>query len=236
MKEKLVQAVEGTVEVQGRNATSECSVPGIDWEEIAKRVDPTRQHITARDCFIHYRQDDATTINKSAWSTDEDKKLAVLAVKYDECGWVTIASELGTNRTPLQCLQRYQQSMNMKLVNSADWTIDEDTMLKKAVEIHGSKNWQLVANMMNTGRSATQCGQRWRKGFQLREDVVAGHWTEQDERMLFLSAIMHEIPTSTAVKKTPEEIEAFLAAETSGANDPSDALMVRELGAKLIKY
>ena len=237
MKDKLIQAVEGSVAGQVRNATSEL-FPVTDWEEIATSVDPSGQHLTARDCFIYYRQNDATTINKSAWSIDEDKKLAALAAKYEECGWVTIAAELDTRRTPLQCLQRYQQSLNMKLVNNADWSIDEDMMLKKAVEVHGIRNWQLVANMMNTGRSATQCGQRWRKGFQLREDVVAGHWTEQDERMLFLSAIMHEIPTSTAVKKTPEEIESFLL-DTSSANGRTDgtqqsnASMVCESCARL---
>ena len=221
MKDVLVQTVEGGQESNDIDGY----FPVKDWGKIADRVDPHRHHLTSRDCFIRYRQNDATTINKSAWSIDEDKKLAILVAKYDECGWVTIADELGTKRTPIQCLQRYQQSLNMKMVNSADWSIDEDMMLKKAVEVHGSRNWQLVANMMNTGRSATQCGQRWRKGFQLREDVVAGHWSEQDERMLFLSAIMHEVPTSTAVKKSHEEIEAFLT-DTSGVNGPSDSSMV----------
>lgn len=126
-----------------------------------------------------------------------------------ECGWIKIAHELGTNRTPLQCLQRYQQALNPKLVNSNEWTSVEDGLLRKAVEIYGTKSWQNVSTMIS-GRSAVQCGARYRKSSKSRDDIVDGSWAAIDERRLFLAAIAYEIPTSSIFKKTPAEINDML--------------------------
>lgn len=128
-----------------------------------------------------------------------------------ECGWVKIADDLGTRRTPLQCLQRYQQALNSKLVDSSEWTRDEDNMLRKAVEIHGTKNWQNVASII-LGRSAVQCGARYRKSSKSRNDIVDGSWADVDERKLFLASVAYEIPTSSIFKKTTAEIDAFVSA------------------------
>jgi Myb-like DNA-binding domain len=127
---------------------------------------------------------------------------------------VKIADDLGTSRTPLQCLQRYQQALNVKLVNSSEWTTDEDNLLRKGVELYGTKNWQNVASMIS-GRSAVQCGARYRKSSKSRDDIVDGSWTEIDERRLFLAAIAYDIPTSSIFKKTTAEIAAFIATENT---------------------
>lgn len=123
-----------------------------------------------------------------------------------------IAGDLGTNRTPLQCIQRYQQALNNKLTKTTEWTKEEDILLKKSAEIYGSKNWQNVANMLS-GRSAVQCGAKFRKSSKCRDDIVDGSWIEIDERKLFLSAVVHEIPTSSVFKKTEVEINEFLNSE-----------------------
>lgn len=136
--------------------------------------------------------------------------ICILFINPQECGWVKIADDLGTSRTPLQCLQRYQQALNIKLVNSCEWTRNEDDLLRKGVELYGAKNWQNVASMIS-GRSAVQCGARYRKSSKSRDDIVDGSWTEIDERRLFLAAIAYDIPTSSIFKKTAAEIEAFLA-------------------------
>lgn len=137
-----------------------------------------------------------------------------------------IAEDLGTSRTPLQCLQRYQQALNVKLVNSSEWTTDEDTLLRKGVELYGTKNWQNVASMIS-GRSAVQCGARYRKSSKSRDDIVDGSWTEIDERKLFLAAIAYEIPTSSIFKKSAAEISALIASEDvplAGSADRSSAV------------
>ena len=63
---------------------------------------------------------------------------------------------------------------------------------------------------MISGRSAVQCGAKYRKSSKCRDDIVDGSWLEIDERRLFLGAVVYEIPTSSTLKKTDAEIEAFL--------------------------
>ena len=109
----------------------------------------------------------------------------------------------------MQCIQRYQQALNNKLAKTTEWTKEEDDLLRKGAEIYGSKNWQNVANMIS-GRSAVQCGAKYRKSSKCRDDIVDGSWLEIDERRLFLGAVVYEIPTSSVQKKTNAEIDAFL--------------------------
>ena len=125
-----------------------------------------------------------------------------------------IAEELKSNRTPLQCLQRYQQALNTKLANTSEWTIAEDILLKKAAEMYGTKNWQNAANMIS-GRSAVQCGARYRKSSKIRDDITEGSWLDIDERRLFLGAVAYELPTSSLFKKSESEIENYLMDEPS---------------------
>lgn len=211
----------------------------IDWVDMSAKLSTKSQTFTARDCYIHYRNVESKDINKGIWGANEDRKLlalvnssevsskriffnyffcverckliiCILFINPQECGWVKIADDLGTSRTPLQCLQRYQQALNIKLVNSCEWTRNEDDLLRKGVELYGAKNWQNVASMIS-GRSAVQCGARYRKSSKSRDDIVDGSWTEIDERRLFLAAIAYDIPTSSIFKKTAAEIEAFMA-------------------------
>ena len=125
-----------------------------------------------------------------------------------------IAEELKSNRTPLQCLQRYQQALNTKLANTSEWTIAEDILLKKAAEMYGTKNWQNAANMIS-GRSAVQCGARYRKSSKIRDDITEGSWLDIDERRLFLGAVAYELPTSSLFKKSEIEIDSYLMDEPS---------------------
>ena len=65
---------------------------------------------------------------------------------------------LGTNRTPFQCLARYQRSLNADILRK-EWTAEEDGQLRAAVELYGEKDWQTVANALE-GRAGTQCSNR----------------------------------------------------------------------------
>lgn len=66
--------------------------------------------------------------------------------------------ELNTNRTPFQCLSRFQRSLNASIIK-AEWTSSEDNELRRAVAEHGEANWQLVASTLD-GRTGTQCSNR----------------------------------------------------------------------------
>jgi transcription factor MYB, plant len=91
----------------------------------------------------------------------EDKNILYVVQQQKElsnCNWIDIAASLGTNRTPFQCLARYQRSLNASILKR-EWTEEEDYQLRAAVEAFGESNWQVVASAME-GRTGTQCSNR----------------------------------------------------------------------------
>ncbi|KAI4347239.1 hypothetical protein L6164_008067 [Bauhinia variegata] len=93
--------------------------------------------------------------------------------------WFDIALSLGTNRTPLQCLARYQRSLNPSILHS-EWTEEEDAQLCSAVATFGESNWQAVASVLER-RTGTQCSNRWKKA--LCPERKGGYTQEEDERL-----------------------------------------------------
>ena len=85
----------------------------IDWIEISAHMGSTYKPM---DCYIEYRNNLDTTINKSKWTKEEDSKLSLLASEHREHNWALISALLSTNRTPMQCLKRYQLYLNKVFV------------------------------------------------------------------------------------------------------------------------
>lgn len=90
-------------------------------------------------------------------------------------------------------------------------------MLRTCTAMYGTRNWQVIASFI-TGRSASQCGNRYRKSSGVREDLIDGTWLEVDERRLFLAAVAYEIPTSSIFKKSTAEIEELFNSYGSGSS------------------
>jgi myb proto-oncogene protein len=97
-------------------------------------------------------------INHNPWTAKEDKNLLLLVQEKGINNWFDIAASLGTNRTPFQCLARYQRSLNASMLKS-EWTKDEDAQLRAAVEVFGEKDWQSVASALER-RTGNQCSNR----------------------------------------------------------------------------
>lgn len=97
-------------------------------------------------------------VNHEPWTRQEEKRLLLILQNRGIYNWINIAVELGTNRTPFQCLVRYQRSLNPLILNR-EWTKEEDMQLLAMVETFGEKNWQLVAAQLE-GRAANQCATR----------------------------------------------------------------------------
>lgn len=97
-------------------------------------------------------------INQNPWTILEDKKLLFIVQERGVYNWIDISIALGSNRTPFQCLARYQRSLNPHILNK-DWTEDEDAKLRAAVDSFGDNNWQLVASNLE-GRTGAQCSNR----------------------------------------------------------------------------
>lgn len=79
-------------------------------------------------------------INRDPWTTSEDKNLLFTIQQKGLNNWIEIAVSSGTNRTPFQCLSRYQRSLNASILKR-EWTKDEDDKLRAAVATFGLGDW-----------------------------------------------------------------------------------------------
>lgn len=169
----------------------------INWKEIATLF----KEFSPFECFIQYHNVVKPELNRSSWSAEEEKLLLNLVLKFNEHNWPNIAFELGTKRSPFECLRHYQQALNNKLVNSSDWTPEEDLKLKEAVNICGLANWNRVSSFVK-GRTSDQCLNRWRKSDYCQDNIISGPWQHWEERQLFLTAISYEVPSLVSSQKS----------------------------------
>ncbi|XP_052790341.1 uncharacterized protein LOC128224515 isoform X1 [Mya arenaria] len=140
----------------------------------------------ATECEKMWRTVLQPGINKEKWSEDEDKKLEELVEKHNMRDWKAIAEELGTNRTPYQCLQHYQEEHFD--YDQSPWTEAEDELLKEVVETcrygSGVIPWPQVAYYIER-RSTKMCEMRWSK---VDPSLTHGRWTEAED-MALLAAV-----------------------------------------------
>eukprot|EP00516_Mucochytrium_quahogii_P011816 CAMPEP_0203790696 /NCGR_PEP_ID=MMETSP0100_2-20121128/4195_1 /ASSEMBLY_ACC=CAM_ASM_000210 /TAXON_ID=96639 /ORGANISM=" , Strain NY0313808BC1" /LENGTH=334 /DNA_ID=CAMNT_0050693877 /DNA_START=32 /DNA_END=1034 /DNA_ORIENTATION=- len=61
------------------------------------------------------------------------------------------------------------------------WTVEEDALLTKAVQIHKGKNWKNVAASLNN-RTRAQCAHRWQKV--LNPEIKKGAWSQEEDELL----------------------------------------------------
>ena len=141
-----------------------------------------------------------------------------LAEIYNDCFWIDIANQLKTERSPWDCFSHYQQVLNNKLLNTSEWTEEEDCKLNNAIQEYGFKNWKNVANSI-PGRSSTQCNYRWRKSIECNSTLVGGTWTDEENRKLFLAAISHKLPLAVESCLNNVDIEQFLNINDSNLPD-----------------
>jgi hypothetical protein len=82
---------------------------------------------------------DPTTARTGKWTADEDIKLKDAVQTYSGKNWVAIAV-LVPGRTRLQCHNRWHTSLVYSIDQvtgrKGQWTADEDSKLKDAVETH----------------------------------------------------------------------------------------------------
>lgn len=62
-----------------------------------------------------------------------------------------------------------------------NWTLKEDDILQKAVEIHNGKNWKKIAECF-PDRTDVQCLHRWQKV--LNPELVKGPWSKEEDEII----------------------------------------------------
>lgn len=187
------------------------SLPGengqIDWKSVSEQL----KSKSAFQCFSFHHNSLQT--NSQPWSGEEEKKLLRLVKLYKEHYWSQVAEELGTGRSPMDCLRHYQQALNPNHSKVGEWTKEEDQLLNDLVKQYGEDNWQTIASHL-PGRTSFQCSDRFRHRPWSQDHITAGPWTSQDQRALFLAAIACEIPCNAGNENSTEEQE-----ETSISGD-----------------
>jgi hypothetical protein len=168
-----------------------------NWIAVAALV-PSR---TKRQCRERWLKAldlsiDLAIDHKGAWTEDEDFKLKKSVQIHGGKDWAAIAA-LIPGRTRSQCSNRWHDVLDPSIALMAGskgrWTVDEDIMLKHAVQTRGSKSWVAVSALV-PGRTKGQCRNRWRDVLKPSITLTArrrGKWAVDEDLRLKNSVEMH---------------------------------------------
>lgn len=107
----------------------------------------------------HYQLDMAPVYVKGgAWTNVEDEILKAAVAKYGLTQWARVSSLLA-KKTAKQCKARWEEWLNPR-VNHLEWSRDEDAKLLRLARLMPNQ-WRSISNI--TGRTATQCVERYQK-------------------------------------------------------------------------
>ncbi|NXD00201.1 SNPC4 protein, partial [Certhia familiaris] len=151
-----------------------------DWDKISNiHFDGQRSSEELKRFWQNWEH---PSINKNEWTEEEIVMLQQIAAKHNYLDWQTIAQELGTNRTPFQCLQKYQ--IYNKDLKRKEWTKDEDQILLELVQemrVGSHIPYKKIAYYME-GRDSAQLIYRWTKS--VDPSLKKGPWTPEEDAML----------------------------------------------------
>jgi hypothetical protein len=80
------------------------------------------------------------------------------------------------------------------------WTIEEDELLRQAVQVHGPHKWSLIASHI-PNRTPMQCSTRWLGA--LNPNIHKGRWTENEDAVLRYSVLEYANVTDAEGKLQP---------------------------------
>ncbi|NWW47699.1 SNPC4 protein, partial [Pedionomus torquatus] len=205
--EKQIKEVEQ--EIEAINQLPESDLLGNrfdehDWEKISNiHFDGQRSSEELKKFWQNWEH---PSINKKEWTEEEIEKLKKIAVEHGCLDWQAIAQELGTNRTPFQCLQKYQ--VYNKDLKRKEWTKSEDQMLLELVQemrVGSHIPYKKIAYYME-GRDSAQLIYRWTKS--VDPSLKKGPWMPEEDAMLL-----------AAVKKYGERDWYKIRTEVPGRSD-----------------
>ncbi|XP_045145222.1 snRNA-activating protein complex subunit 4 isoform X2 [Echinops telfairi] len=158
-----------------------------DWEKISNvNFEGGR---SAEEIRKFWQNCEHPSINQQAWSSEEVERLQVLSAQHGHLQWQQIAEELGTRRSPFQCLQKYQQ--HNRALKRREWTEEEDCMLTQLVQemrVGSHIPYRRIVYYME-GRDSMQLIYRWTKS--LDPSLRKGCWTPEEDAKLLQAVAKH---------------------------------------------
>ncbi|KAF6030741.1 SNAPC4 [Bugula neritina] len=143
---------------------------------------------STESCINMYRNICNPVINRSLWSASEDVKLKELIQKHGHQSWSQVADELGTDRTPFICLQRYQQALND--YETAPWTQEREKTLCEYLDNYIGRedviSWDKVAWKVGE-MTPNECKSRWESMEMCRRRP----WTQKEDQALVSAVTLY---------------------------------------------
>ncbi|KAK7314629.1 hypothetical protein VNO77_33156 [Canavalia gladiata] len=188
-------------------------LPKVNWDRLASMYVAGR---TGAECESRWLNCEDPLINQSTWTSEEDRSLLLLVQELGIRNWFDITVSLATNRTPFQCLSRYQRSLNPSVLNS-EWTEEEDAQLCSAVAYFGESDWQSVASVLER-RTGSQCSNRWKKSLCPERK---GNFTQEEDIRLTVAVMLFGRKWNQIAKFVPGRIQSQCRDRYLNSLDPS---------------
>eukprot|EP00903_Cladosiphon_okamuranus_P017132 g15781.t3 len=117
------------------------------------------------------------------WTKEEDTRLREIVEHHGARNWRMVAEQLGTLRSDVQCLHRWNKVLRPGL-HKGPWTEEEDNIVRECVEHSGAQKvkWSVVASRL-PGRIGKQCRERWFN--HLDPSIKKGEWSPEEDRIVF---------------------------------------------------
>jgi myb proto-oncogene protein len=137
---------------------------------------------------------DQTNRRTGEWTADEDSELKSAVETHGGKDWPAIAL-LVPGRTK-KCHNRWREALDPSIDQTnrrtGNWTADEESKLKSAVEAHGGKDWHAIALLIPVTK--VQCNKRWREALDPSIDQTKGRtgkWTADEDSELKTAVEAH---------------------------------------------
>ena len=160
-----------------------------------------RSHLidTMKSIIIEWKMSDLTkTVSKDVSDVAHDKlkntafddlTKDIHIDNWGEMEWQEISmsmSSISCNRSLSDCQNQWKNYLSPG-VNHGTWSKQEDALLHKMVEQHGTNNWQLISSKLGSSRRSWQCLQRYQK---IRKKTIT-QWSVADDKHLMDAVLIY---------------------------------------------
>lgn len=171
----------------------------VDWGRVSEYMGGDR---TSQQCCHRWTGvlKHRTTMKNAPWTREEDIQLTEAVNLFHNQGlrggisWGKVSEYMNKQRSCQQCAHRWNRVLKQRYLigqlNTADWTAQEDEILRNAVHtyegqgLRGGVDWGKVADQLGTNRTSQQCCTRWNRVLKNNHQVRPIVWTENEDQKL----------------------------------------------------